>query len=311
MRILCLLLPRLGIQVARRRDPALVGHPVVVLAGDGETTLAAAASAEASACGVSAGTLASVARSRCPGAAFLPDNAGECLDVLEQAASILRLRATPNVAIGGRDHILVDLQGVEAMFADEATAASRLAGIAGNWIGYDIRAGVGSTREAAYSAARSARRFPVITGDSGEVQAADTPVGGAAERISGSFRAGGPMDPVMARARVLRILGGLQTVLDARGESFREVSLELTHISGAGATVRFRSSNPLHRAAEAIHVIGDGLPDGVLDGVTAVRVSLERLGPDVRVEPIRRESRSGSVVQAPVRPVQQRLLRAG
>jgi impB/mucB/samB family len=311
MRVLCLTFPRLGIQVARRRDDALASRPLVVLSGEGDSALVSAASTEAAACGVTVGMLASVARGRCPAASFLADNAGECLDVLEQAASILRLRATPSVAAAGREHLFIDLTGMESRFASEALAASRLSSIVSAWTGYDVRAGVAPTGQAALAAARTARRFPVIVRESADDGAGNEPIVATAAAMSGAFAWDLAPRPMEVRARIVRLLNGLQSVLEARHESFRELVLDLHHASGAAATVRLQSPRPLHRSAEAIQLFGGELPDEVLDGVSGIRISLGRLGPDVRVEPARREIRSGTLIYAPVRPVQQRLLRAG
>ena len=310
MRLLCLVFPRLGIRVARRRNPELAGRPIVTLFGEGDQALVSDVSAEASAAGVTVGMLASVARGRCPAASFLPDNASECLDTLEQAASILRLRATPLVAIAARDHLFLDLSGLESSFSDEARTAARLAGLARTWTGFDVRAGVASTREAALAAARTARRCPAV--DSAGENPAELPLPhGRDEAVRARFAWESAPGPVAARARLVRMLGALQVILDARAESFRELSLELKHSSGAAATVRLRTAAPLHRTSDVLHLLRNRVPDEVLDGVTSIELTLERLGPDVRIEPARRETRAAAVIQAPVRPVQQRLLRAG
>ena len=310
MRLLCLVFPRLGIRVARRGHPELADRPVVTLFGEGDNALVSDVSAEASAVGVTVGMLASVARGRCPAAAFLPDNASECLDALEQAASILRLRATPLVAIAARDHLFLDLAGLDSSFADEGQAAARLAGLARTWTGFDVRAGVASTRQAALAAARTARRSPAV--DSADENPAELPLSPARDdAVRASFAWESSPGPVAARTRLVRMLGALQVILDVRSESFRELSLQMKHSSGAAATVRLRTAAPLHRTADVLHLLRESLPDEVLTGVTSIELTLERLGPDVRIEPARHAPRVAAVIHAPVRPVQQRLLRAG
>jgi hypothetical protein len=309
MRLLCLLFPRLGIQLARRRQPALQGRAVVTLAGEGDEALVSAASAEATAAGVVAGMLASAARVRLAGATFLDDNATECLDLLEGAASILRLRATPTVAIGGREHLFVDLCGLESRFPDEEIAAGHLAQLVRSWTGCDVRAGVGSTREGALEAARQARRLPVVSEEA--VGGQPLPVAHEAEpELRASYSWQSPAQPIAVRARLVRMLGSLQTLLEARHESFREVSLELRHASGAAGTVTLHPSSPMHRAGEVLELLAGQAPDDVLAGVVGLALTLSRLGPDVRIEPVRRETRSAPVVESPIRPIQRRLLRA-
>lgn len=309
MRLLCLFFPRLAIQLARRRDPGLAFRPLVTLFGDGDAALVSDASTEASNAGVAIGMLASVARGRCPAASFLPDNAGECLDVLERAAAILRLRATPTVAIAGRDHLFIDLAGTESRFASEAEAAARLASIVRGWTGCEVRAGVASSRPAALAAARQARRFATVAPPADVIEPPLPPLHDDALRAA--FRWDAAPGPVAARARLVRMLTTLQSVLEARDQSFRDVALELGHDSGAAATVRFRSPAPLHRAVDALQLLGGRLPDEVLAGVTTLTVVFERLGPAVRIQPLRRECRTAPVLAAPVRPLQHRLLRAG
>jgi hypothetical protein len=310
MRILCLLFPRLGIQLIRRRDPGALGRPVITLAGSGDEARVSGLSAEATAAGVEPGMLASVARGRCPSAMFLPDNAGECLDALERIASILRTRATPGVVVGGRDHVFVDLDGVTGRFGDEVAVAERLRELARGWSGLEVRAGVAGSRERALCAASKARRFVVIAAD--DAEAADVRSFSVAvdPELSANFEFGSAQPAGAVRARIGRLLGTLQPLLEGRGESFREIAIELTHGSGAAATVRLQLTNPLARTGEALVALSPRLPDGVLEGVSALRLCLGRLGPDVSVRPGGRASVVPRVMVAPVKPVQRRLLRA-
>lgn len=309
MRLLCLLFPRLGIQLVRRRQPELCGRAAVTVTGTGDEALVSGASAEASAAGVVVGMLASAGRERLHGASFLHDNANECLELLEQAASILRLRATPTVAIAGREHLFVDLQGLESLFPDEMTAATRLTELVHSWTGCDVRAGVANSRHAALEAAHHARRFPVVSesepGDDGVVASP-----AAATEVHASYVWTSPAEPMAVRARLVRMLGSLQTLLEGRQESFREVALELRHASGAAGTVTLHPSMPLHRAGEVLQLLGGKVPDDVLTGIVGLELTLGRLGPDIRIEPVRRETRSAPVIESPIRPIQRRLLRA-
>ncbi len=309
MRLLCLYFPRLAAAVARKADGTLAQRPVVLVSGIGDDAVVASSSVEAANSGVRAGMTAGAARQRCPGATFVNANANECLGALEGAASILRLRATPNVAIVSGSHILVDLRGLDSRFADEAVAATRLAATVKAWTGIDVRAGVGSTPADARTAAESARRFPMIAADAGGPAvrvASQSP----ARVISGSAIIAEGADGKNVRSRVVRILGQLELLAAGREESFRRVRVEVGRTEGVETAV-LSAPQPLHTASEALALLAAQATEGFFIGATMVRVSLERLGPEMRVEarPTAQVEKRGAV-RAPVRPIQQRLLRA-
>jgi nucleotidyltransferase/DNA polymerase involved in DNA repair len=302
MRLLCLVFPRLGIQLARREDPALAGRPTVLLAGDGEAALVAIASVEATAAGIETGMTAAQARDRCPAVTVARDNAGECLDELERIASILRARATTDVAIVSRDAVIVSLGGLEDRFADEMGAAAALARLARSWTGLDVRAGAAGTVDGAIAAARTARRFPVVCPSAGSGQALPMLSGS----IAGSVRWGVGASVAEASARLEKLLAKLETAVEVHGLSFREVTIELTRPSGALA-YRLRSESPLHRAAEARELILDRLGSGALSGTTGIEVALGRMGPSVRVEPWRPAVAKVHALAGPAVPIQRHL----
>ncbi|MEP7216656.1 MAG: hypothetical protein ABI782_10425 [Anaerolineaceae bacterium] len=310
MRLLCLYFPRLASAIARKGDDSLALRPVVLVSGVGAGAVVAGASVEAATTGVRAGMTAEAARQRCPGAAFVTENPSECLGVLEQAASILRLRATPNVAIVSGSHILVDLRGLDARFADEAVAATRLAAMVKTSSGVDVRAGVGGTPADARTAAESARRFPMIAAEAAgsEVRIASQ---NPARTISGSATLTPGADPKTVRSRVVRLLGQLELLASGREESFRRVRIEVERSEGIETAV-LSAAQPLHTAAEALALLAAQETDGLFLGALAVRVSFERLGPDMRIETqMAAPVASRMLLQGPVRPIQQRLLRAG
>ena len=309
MRLLCLYFPRLAAAIARKDDDTLSQRPVVLVSGVGDSAVVASSSAEAATTGVRSGMTAEAARQRCPGAAFVPANANGCLGALEEAASILRLRATPNVAIVSASHILVDLRGLDARFADEAVAATRLAATVKAWTGIDVRAGVGSTPADARTAAESARRFPMIAAHKGgsEVRVASQ---NPARVISGSATISEGADARIVRSRVVRILGQLELLAAGREESFRRVRVEVGRNEGIETAV-LSAPQPLHTASEALALLAAHEAEGLFLDATMVRVSLERLGPEMRVEsPAAAPIEKRGAVQAPVRPIQHRLLRA-
>ncbi len=279
MRTFCLYFPRLEAQIAVRERPELAGRAFVVLAGHGDEALVAGASCEAAARGVLVGMTAGQARYRCTSAAFLPDNAGACLDELERVASILRLRATSLVAIGGRHHLFVDAGRLANGAAEEGRVARRLCELARAWTGFDVRAGVGSGSADALSSARSARRLPVVappTADGSETPAYRP------EPLVVRIATGTPSSPVAVRATLLRAVARMGTVLEGRQESFREMVVTVTSAAGERAFIQ-RAANPCHDPVDTLSAFATMLTDDALHGATGIAVSLERRGPDCRV----------------------------
>jgi hypothetical protein len=105
------------------------------------------------------------------------------------------------------------------------------------------------------------------------------------------------------------MMAALQPVLDEYGQSYRAVRVELEHGAYRSAIVA-RPAQPLHRAGEALDLIRSRLESGRLDGVTAIKVSLERPGPGVTVAPWRAHVANVHQLTVPAVPVQRRLLRA-
>lgn len=302
MRLLCLVFPRLGIQLARREEPALAGRPTVLLAGDGEAALVALASVEATAAGIETGMTAAQARERCPAVTVARDNAGESLDELERIASILRARATPDVAIVSRDAVAISLRGLEDRFADEASAAASLARLARAWSGLDVRAGVAGTLDGAMAMARTSRRFPVVCRAHGQHE----PLPAHPGRLAAKANWSGAKSAEEARLRLEALLGKLETALDVYRLSFREVTIRVTRPSGSLA-YRLPSGTPLHRAADARELILARLGSGALSGATGIEVAVGRMGPSVRVEPWRPAVAQVHALAGPAVPIQRHL----
>ena len=310
MRILCLTFPHLAIQVARRAFPAGC-RPLMLLSGAGDAAVVSDCSREAAATGVHVGMPAAAARARCPAAAVLPGNAGACLDVLESAASILRSRATNAVAICGREHLFIGLSGLEPIFADELGAAVSLAALVRSWTGYPVRAAVADTRASALAAARMARRGVTIVPECGAV---DHISPWRDESLSAACSFSGDATARDRRTRLLRLLGTLETILAARGESFRLASTEVQTLDGS-RSYRVRSAEPLHRAADALALFAHHLPPETFERATALTVRLGSLGPafngDEEAELQAEPAPAAGFVAAPVRMLQPHLLRAG
>lgn len=310
MRLLCLYFPRLSTILARRTQGISRHVPLVLVSSVGDQALVAGASVEAAMAGVTNGMSAGAARERCPAATFLPDNANAALEALEQVASILRISATPFVGIVSREHIVISLGGLDDRFADEASAAERLASLARERSGLDVRAGVGDTIDEAREAARAARRCPVIAPVTGSVEdriaAYDE-----SRHLAAAVTFAGTEDARVVRASLMKQLGRLEDLLEGRDESTRRIRLVLER-RGIGETLLVDSPAPMHSAAEVAQLLSAQTSDETFNGVTSLTIACERLGPSVRVERAQMPvaPRAG-VIPAPVRPVQRRLLRAG
>lgn len=306
MRIVCLMLPNLAVQLARKADqdkPRLL----VLLAGEGDQAVVCALSPGAQAAGVTIAMSAVAARARCPSAWFGTDNAADCIETLESIASILRQRATNSVAIGGVDHIFVSLSGLEGVFTDEAVAATALAALVRSWCGLDVRAGVAASRAAALDAARRARRTPVVVEES--VDGGDEVDAWREETIAARHAFAAGTTPKEVRARLMRMLTAMEAILDGRNESFRQVRVTIGQ-QARTKTYCVRSRQPLHRAAEAIALLASELPADAFESVLAIDVQVGRLGPSWRIVAPVPAAISGHFVQSPARPLQARLLRA-
>lgn len=290
MRVLCLYFPRLALQIACESRPELADRPAATLQGAGDTALATSVSGQASVAEVAPGMTAAEARRRCPGAVFLPDMTEECFARLDRLASIIRVRATPLVAIGGPDHVFVDLRGTERLFGNEQTAAARLASIAQTWLRAAPRAGVAESREGALAAARAARFRPIVVPPEGV---------GESERPFAGY--GGQSIAVETTTRcareasdIAKLLRRAQPVLDGRGEGFREARLTIERDSG---TEQYRW--------QALAYETDRLSDWVADRVgeagdaVSVRLELGWLCPDARLRPVtvRRAAPAGGLAR--------------
>jgi len=302
MRLLALVSPRLGIQLARRADSTISGRPIALLSGEGETALVALPSVESTAGGVETGMTIAQARERVPALVTLPDNAGDCLDGLEDLASILRTNATPNVAIVSRDTILLSLEGLEDRFDGESGAANALVRFARMWSGLDIRAGVAGTVEGAIQAARTARRFPVICPDTADAE----PLPRTADALAARAAFSAPQPASAVETRLARALATLETAMEAVPASYREVRFELT-TSGRVNRWTLRAPQPVHTAAEAFDLVRTRIPADAFEGGSAFAITLRKPGPDTRVNPWRRPVATMHTLAGPAVPVQHRL----
>lgn len=298
MRVLCLLFPRLGVQLALRVRPALRDRGLVLLQGHGDDALVAGVTCDGAARGLLRGMTAAEARRRCPGAAFIADNAADCLDELERVAAILRTRATPLVAPGGRDHLFLDISKLANGERDEARLAQRLAGVAGAWSGCDVRAGVASSRREALEAAMTARRGAVVCPPMPATEPAIAPF--RAETLSADVTFPGGANELAVRARAARLLRQLDVMLEARGQSYRSARVIVVTERGE-REVRVRPPSPAHDASRLERQVIDA-QGGDGSRVFSVHVELGGLGPSVRVTPSAASAAVGALRGLPVAP---------
>jgi len=285
MRVLCLYFPRIAIHIATAPRQDLRDRPVATLQGTGDTAVVASTSAHAASAGVVAGMSAAEARRRRPGTVFLPDNSGECFDRLDRLAAIIRIRATPLVAIGGADHLFVDLHDTGHLYASEEIAAARLAELAQSWLRVPVRAGVAPAREAALEAARAARFRPIVV-ERGDTAPSERPFASYSEQavaVEVSIDGGRSV-----RSQVARLLARAQAVLDGRQEGFREARLSID--AGTAAT-HARVEGLGYDASELSEWLERQVEALAADGRMALRLELRRLCPDARVRPAIAEGR--------------------
>jgi hypothetical protein len=282
MRVLCAWFPKLDIDIVLRQRPTLAGRPVVLLQGHGDRALVSGVSCEASRLGILPGMSAGQARRRSPGAVFLADNSGACLDELERLAMILRTRVTTRVEVGGRDHLFVAIDG-EDHDAEKALAL-RVMGLVRTWAARPVRGGLAATRADALEAARASRRgmlaLPPAHGDQ-------------PDRV-GIFR----NEEVTARRAFPDALGGagaraaigelcvrLAGILAGRGVGARAIAVDVATREGH-VRVRVPSPQPAFTGAELMALVAGQLTPDLLEGATRIEIRVGRLCPDVRVAPL-------------------------
>jgi len=273
MRLLYLLFPDLPIALARRAHPHLVERPLALIAGTGPESVVTAVSPAASRT-IRPRMLAGEARLHCPGAMFLPDNGGACLDELERLALIIRKYATVSVAIAARTSLLADL----SQERDEREAATRIRTLARAWACTAVQAGIGSSRTDALEAAAGSRRG---IGMSDPREVAEPAL----------REAPGPLSLTVALAddsrdgpRVTSALRRLAVVVAAYGWDFREVRMshETTTVT---RSIRLRFESPVDVPGAEARILAAlaALPEVSRGHLT---IALGRLAPRVEVEPL-------------------------
>jgi len=278
MSIACIYFPRLGLQLALQHRAVPLGRPLALLAGHGDAGIVAVTSPEAAARGVLVGMPSLQARRICRDIAFLPDNAGACLDALDRVALILRKRTTGDVALGGRNHLLVTISDD----GDVETHGAHLVEIARAWTGFDARLGTGETATQAVAAARDRRRMRDVVSPEGVAAVESLP---RYEPLAAEVRIGPGRGGTLATRTALRKLAaGLGAALDARRESFRSARLTLD-IAGRPSETRLRPGAAFHHPDEVLPALERAL--AACDGmdIRGIRLEVGDIGPSVAVTP--------------------------
>lgn len=298
MRILALYFPKLPMALsagatraeartglAQRRRMGLEPRrecPVVLMQGYGEDAIVSAVSNEAALHGVLAGMTAGEARRRCREAQFRPDNAGACLDALERIATVLAARITPFVEVGARNALLL---GIDELPDRETT---RLAGgaarLARQWCGTEVRAGVADDPQAAIEAARAARRHPLVCPRM-DVTAEIGPLDLHA-RIRVATRIPVRGGEGVAAAHFRQLGRRVDLVLEGRSASFREVRLVVLAPGQSAKEWRRCVRTPQHDTRALIADLTEATCAETFPVGTEIQITVERLGPDVRVKPL-------------------------
>lgn len=156
MKVVCLLVPHLSVQVERRRDPGLDGTPLVVGGRPWDPGAVLDCCPIAEAAGIRPGMRLSRAEGLCPGACFLPADEPSYRAAHRTLETALR-RLTDRVETAGLGFFLADVTGLERALGSAAALCRRLATESGEATGLRVRVGLAGNRFAAGRAALTAR----------------------------------------------------------------------------------------------------------------------------------------------------------
>lgn len=218
MRVACLLILRLPVQVEQRRDPVLADVPLVVGGRRWDAGAVLDCCARAAGAGVEPGMRLSQAEALCPHARFVPADEA-AYDAVHDALVDTARRLTPTVETGELGLVLADVSALKRRFDDAADLAHRLlqgaidasgsvlslsraelrdlveGPVLSEAEGLDVRVGLGSSKFVAEQAARAAQPGEACVVPPEEEQAFLSPLDISAL----------PLDPEMDRR--LRLLG--------------------------------------------------------------------------------------------------------
>jgi nucleotidyltransferase/DNA polymerase involved in DNA repair len=155
MRVVCLMVPRLPVQVVRRWDPGLAQTPLIVGGRRWDEGAVLDCCARATAAGVAPGMRLSQAEALCPDARFVPADE-EAYDAAHDALSDGVRHFTPTVETGELGLMYAEISGLKRRFEDDADLAHELMEEAITALGLDVRVGLAGSKFVAQQAARAA-----------------------------------------------------------------------------------------------------------------------------------------------------------
>ncbi len=194
MRVACLLMPHLPVQVERQRDAVSAGVPLIVGGRRWDEGAVLDCCARAAAAGVEPGMRLSRAGVLCPDACFVSADEEAYAAVHNTLVDSAR-RFTPTVETVRLGLVLVEVSSLKRRFDDDADLAQQLVGGTGSSPEFDVRVGLGSSTFVAEQAARAAQPGGVCI----------VPPEGERVFLSPLDISALPLDPEMERR--LRLLG--------------------------------------------------------------------------------------------------------
>lgn len=156
MRVACLLILRLPVQVEKRRDPILAEAPLVIGGRRWDAGAVLDCCTRAAAVGVEPGMRLSQAETLCPDARFVPADE-EAYSAIHDTLVDAARRFTPIVETKRLGLVLAEVSGLKRRFDDEADLAHRLVQETSDSSGLDVCLGLSGTRFVAEQAAHAAQ----------------------------------------------------------------------------------------------------------------------------------------------------------
>jgi len=175
MRVVCLMVPRLPVQVAQRCDPGLEHVRVIVGGRRWDEGAVLDCCARAAAAGVAPGMRLSQAEALCPDARFVPADE-EAYDAAHEALGDGVRRFSPIVERGEMGLVYAEVSSLNRRFGDEAALAYDLMEEAIATLGLDVRVGLAGSKFVAQQAARAALIRKPCTVPAGEERAFLSPL---------------------------------------------------------------------------------------------------------------------------------------
>ena len=150
------------VEVERRRDPSLVGRPVIV-GGSGRRGVVASASYEARAAGVHAAMPTARARRMCPSAVVVTSDFSGYAEASEAIAEVFE-SVTPRVEPIALDEAFLDVSGAHRLFGTSPEIAWHLRSAVRGATGLDCSVGVASNKTLAKLASVAAKPTVGLSG---------------------------------------------------------------------------------------------------------------------------------------------------